>query len=296
MANPRPYVSTCVLTLLSVFAVAAPCAPPAGKQSTPHRAYSQAPFSGKVAKGYLGNDPQAVFRSLQTVAPKEKSEFETTESFQKRVQESADAPLFGTLRTTSTFAFLLPSSESNTYEDRMYPNFYAEYDADTETMTAKLQFEPLMTGPYAYHFSKDQRSIIWNEVGTGREAYIGTNAFGATRAVKKFTVSKTALAISIESPFYPGNGIRDEGSTWPLDISFKVSPNRARLLEKNLRVLIIAGLKPPYYFEEQIYKEPTFDDPNESNETDRYLSVYIQDVWLIDGATGDVLAKAVPKK
>jgi hypothetical protein len=238
----------------------------------------------------LGNDPRAVLRALKVATPKEKSEFETTEDYQKRVARSADVPLFGTLRTSSTFAFVLPSSESPAYDDKMYPNLETQYDADTETMIVKVGFDSIETD--THHFSKDRRSIVWNESGTGREAYIGTNAFGATRAVKKLTILTTALAIGIDSPFYPGG---DELLPGKLYLSFKVPPNKARLQEKRLRVLIVAGLLRPYSFEEEIYREPTFDDPNESDETYRYLSVDIKDVWLIDIATGNVIAKAAPE-
>jgi hypothetical protein len=242
------------------------------------RTYSQSPFTGTVTRGFLGNDPRAVYRAIEKTRLKGKSEFETTAQYDQRLAQYADKPLYGPLRISSTFAFVFPSRETPGNLENMYPlNLTTSYKADTTTMTATVWFEQLGTPDYR------GRSILWNEMTVTTGSYEGSNAFGATRHIEKTTSTITSLAFNLASPFY----------FWrkDLEISFVVPAEKAKLLKNNLRVLFVAKLVSPYVIETQEYTGPTFDDPYAASDVYHYFQCDISAIWLFDSSTGEVVAK-----
>lgn len=287
----RVAVFLCGLVLLVSSTMSYAAIPPHSKTATSApRTYALSPFTGTVPRGYLGHDPRGIYRALEKTKPRDKSEFETTAQFEHRVAQSADRPLYGTLRSSSTLAFVFPSREATMSGGENDPiNLTLSYHADSQKMTAKITFNPMHLDGDDY--AEMLRSIVWNDVSVRTRSYVGSNAFGVTRQIDEIMRVTTGLAFDVSSPFYDvGADGFGEMFAAPRIVSLSASAENAKLLKKNLRLLIIAKLMSPYFIETQKHTEPTIDDPYDQTQIYHYLRVQIQDIWLFD-----IVTRAVAK-
>ena len=280
-------ITIVVLTMLALtIGVYAQSAPTSKKIAT---IYSQSPFSGNVAPGFLGHDARAMYRAIERAKPKEKGEFETTPQYEARLAR-ADKSLYGALKLSSRLAFVVPTRETNEFVGSMYPlNLQTTYEADAETMNVKIGFDPFHNGNDKY--AEEIRSIIWNEVSRTDGSYLGSNAFGAKVKVEITTETTTGLAFDIPSTLYHGKGLGDSIVPESRCASFHVSPQRAKQIKGNLRVLVITKLIDPYIVNTEEYEEPTIEYPYERSKYYHYLKVNIEDMWIFDLVSGEVFVK-----
>ncbi|HMF63337.1 MAG TPA: hypothetical protein VK608_04550 [Edaphobacter sp.] len=77
-----------------------------------------------------------------------------------------------------------------------------------------------------------------------------------------------------------------------MDIEAPVPASEARMVQDNLRVLVVCTVQPdkPVRTTER-YSEATFHDPTEMMLTERHLRVNATELWVFDTRTGKVYSK-----
>ncbi len=139
-------------------------ASPATQTPTPSAqsgGYSTVPFdiSAQVlAPGYLGHDPERLFRRIDFEKLNDRDkERETTSEYRKRVQRSMAKPILGSLKYNSTYAFEVEPSES-------------VYDTDRQRLQVLVDVEPVWVHSYKFYGSRKSVTVkrIVKDSGAGR--------------------------------------------------------------------------------------------------------------------------------
>lgn len=78
------------------------------------------------------------------------------------------------------------------------------------------------------------------------------------------------------------------------DVTFKITPAKARLVENRLRVAVIGVVEgnPEDVVIKQSSGTATIRDPYEWRDTTKYLCFKFSQMWVFDTETGEILAKA----
>ena len=220
-----------------------------------------------IGKNYKGHDCLKIASSLKSRKLK-KDEYETTEEFNRRIIENLTTPLYGSLRGNDVLALVRKS--------RLEPTL--KYDADTHKLTINVN----VSGQLIF-IGRNSYSSDTLELSHGKESsYLGTNAFGATVRVKK--IESKACSVAFSQPKFD---IRN-----PLLIEIpNIKPEEARYLKGNIDIIYIGNLEEPYIGDIFKHLAATIDSPTEITTTGDAIIIKIEEIWLINKITGDVLIK-----
>jgi hypothetical protein len=155
---------------------------------------------------FSGDNLSTVITRLKSVATP-KGEFETTEQYQQRIAKAGEQ-----------FTFVVPKPPSDPDAPLYYQYAEAKYDADTQIMTVEMPVAGLA------EMDKDELkqflAVTLNAKVTPQSGYVGVNAFGVRKAIRKQQVSM--LGIAIEGTIHELYSTRTFGG------SFSIPPEQAQ--------------------------------------------------------------------
>ena len=247
-----------------------------------------------IPQGYKGTDIVALYSLLGKNAPLEKNEFETTAEYEKRVASATPGDVYA-----------CRIEEKSAYRGlKIKP-----YNADTQEYQITVETEYL-----SEHNFKDHRaSLIVKTLDERSESYVGSNAFGATRKVTRFTATQYGIALVNQKEFgysqYDNDGRYNIktvlSSIRKVYIYIQIPIDRARSLKDNIGALLL--FKPALYrsdtkytidnkgnsliFETRDSSRATIDHPTSHFYERRYINVEALAIWIYDIRTGEILFK-----
>lgn len=249
----------------------------------------------RLPTGFRGHDAEAIYKRLaKRGSALSKREFETTESFRTRITAESAQQLMGGLTRSSIFAFVIGNVESR-------------YDADLQILKT---WSALKTVSDDTNYKNQNRSVQWGKHNLSKH-YVGRNAFGVLAKVESHKVDVFEVAFenyqdfpvvkyidSVQEDVLKSIGVtpksEDDYETFG-DVAFaaalKMDPQSARRAKKNLRVLLVCRLRPPYTIEGGHYTKPTIDSPREFLFNNYSLNTELLEVWFFDISTGQVYSK-----
>jgi hypothetical protein len=251
--------------------------------------------------GFRGHDAFELYKRLaQRRQASLKGEFETTESYGRRMQAEAAKPLLGSLTQQSVFAFVIGKSAGRPGK------LETEYDADRQILhaTAKLS--------YAFDGSNlAGKALNWAEFVQEHSFHTGTTALGVRVRVERYVQLFVEIAFGNyeqfalaklwdsqrDADFAKGLSERTRKSWEDIhqDTAFAADLNldvpAAIGAKKNLRLLLVCRLAPPYAMESTGYIEPKIDSPHEESHYSYFLNTELLEIWFFDSVTGQIYAK-----
>lgn len=215
---------------------------------------------------YQGADIKALYRKL-AIPPK--GEFETTQAYQAR---AAKIP-------TGIWAFVIEGSEE-------HPIKWV-YNADQATFFIRIYTRDLGVVP---------GKIDLKQTSKYEGQYVGSNAMGVSKTIKKYLNKTWSILFDGELPGYYYTFV---------DIAILITPEHAPAMKERLSVFVVCqtgtasipGERTPSdsLAVRQMYKEPTIDSPYE-------ITSYFYEIphtkvlafWVYDKKTGEILCKLNP--
>jgi hypothetical protein len=221
----------------------------------------------KLPPKYFGNDPKAIFTALEERKGKaEKSEFETTEQFQKRLEKENSMPIIGKIKSDDLLSLQV--------NDAVF-----KYSADTSEMNIYLNLD------------YGERAITLSYIDINIRSYLASNSFGASTIVKNSDHEKYA-AVPINYTEFP---YRDTIGQHYIGVKIALNPNEAKKAKNDMRVLLIAKLTDPLISENQRYHGATFSSPYNGVFSDRYIHINLSEIWIYNQKTGQIYSKIARK-
>lgn len=251
--------------------------------------------------GFRGHDALELYKRLaQRRQASLKGEFETAESYGRRMQAEAAKPLLGSLTQQSVFAFVIGKGAGRPGK------LETEYDADHQILhaTAKLS--------YAFDGSNlAGKALNWAEFVQEHSFHTGTTALGVRVRVERYVQLFVEIAFGnyeqfalaklwdsqSDADFAKGLSERARKSWEDIhqDTAFAADLNldvpAAIGAKKNLRLLLVCRLAPPYAMESTGYIEPKIDSPHEESHYNYFLNTELLEIWFFDSVTGQIYAK-----
>jgi|ERR1039458_3782627 hypothetical protein len=220
-----------------------------------HRTKAIADAIKSLPPGYKSDDHSVIFSVLKKLNIQKKSEFESTQEFQDRVDLAKRS---GKVNFGRDWHFVMPLDEE-----------LITYDADNHQLAIKLEPTPLLDidGYYAYTLSQKSKNL-------GK--YVGSNAFG-----KKVTIDKSRIylpSVAIKTDFIKGQQIL-------VDIKSKFSQKQ----KQSIAVLIGGKLVEPFILESSILSAPTIDSPSETIFETPCVVIELSEFVVFDKLTGQIL-------
>lgn len=264
--------------------------PAAGQKTHPSKAptpgggpkYLSEPFdinAASVGPEFNGHDIVAITKMVKEApALKPKSEFESSGEYERRKASFRSQPLVGNITPDSHLAFVVGSE--------------FKYDADGQVLTATVtswqkEFFP-ETGYSLTEAAPKMDTVTVRSTTRERGTYIGSNAFGAKVEVTETYSEDYGLASEPASWVFNDY---DEVSRPRFSRSSAMSPDEARRFKPNARVLFICKLTEPWYRQSASGHDPTIDEPYKTLHGLNFLQVHVEQIWLIDGDSGEVVRK-----
>jgi len=200
--------------------------------------------------------------------PKERGEFETTEQFNKRVNESSDKAV-----TDSCYLFLLDQKTG-----------WAKYDADRQVMN----FGITVTSPIVLH----------KDVDTGQ--FIGSNAFGVKKVITKTSVNEFCIN-SVEVSNKVLSRQDKFNSRYIMLDGLKTGIETAKDIKNKYAILILVKPKKSndgssdfrYINYKSFHIKATIDSPHEEQSASVLLNAVILEAIVVDTSNGNVLQQKV---
>jgi len=180
----------------------------------------------------------------------------------------------------SRFAFVV---EENAYPYHLAPTF--EYDADAQLMKVTLR-----AAEQEFHLGNGVRkmqTVSIHSVSEEGRSYRAANAFGATVVVSTSSVRQYGLSFEAESWVFRRSTSFDPH----FEGVIPMSSGDARRLGPNLEFLIVCRLTDPWYVSSLYTDAATFDFPEQLTVRQQFLQVVVEQLWVVDRQTGNVIAK-----
>ncbi len=236
---------------------------------SPTEKVSFTPPEGDLPARFDGHDIVQVYETISAQFGA-KDEFETSAAFEKRISSAIPTDVFAFVRE-------LPGE----------PPFALRYDADrgvleiTDILSTRMIYPPSPShalGSYM-HFAVFRRDSL------GSLQYEGSNAYGAKATVSFESANEFGIIAS--------NAF---GPDYYSPIGFRLSPDVARAAKERAdRALYICQLERirdyPIAFECRFGSSPTITLPRERSYKEFGLSTRVNEVWLFNSTTGEVLAR-----
>jgi hypothetical protein len=226
---------------------------------------------------FRGHDPEAISKALEALEKTNaKSEFETTAEFEQRKKKAmASQPI------PCELVFVVPPATEN------LSGFRATYDADGQAMAVSLQFMPRT---FVLEPDKPDFNLLDLSHKGSTARYVGQNAYGATAEVSSYQGEAYGLAM-------PTNAWVSEvqSGTPTYRILLPMGTDYARNLKPNLGVLVVCSLRQSKRLTWVSGHEATIDSPTEGYITTTYLNAKIEQVWVYDSQSGEVIKKVTAR-
>lgn len=223
-----------------------------------------------LKKNPRGVDVDKLIAAILKAKPPVKSEFESNADFDVRMEKFSEKKFIGEVGPDSRVAVISLSTTLPIAWDGLYPGLDVSYDAETETMTAKLNDD--LSCMFGLALSRTTKP---------RRQYVAANGFGRKVNVTVVDVTETCLEFSkageVKSPKRMFN--------------FSVGKKAAASTKGLLGIAVIGRLAPPYAQKEELHESPDMRYPVEKNIVRRILTLNVDTIWLINYATGDILSK-----
>lgn len=212
-------------------------------------------------KGHVCND---LVQALQ-IRKLSKDQYETSKDYAKRLQDLSKQNYFENLKLGDTLAFWEPG------------NGFSNYDADKGVLsfTTPVLFTNHRVGDGAEMLSP-------NVISSTERTYEGSNSFGVKRNVRA-SQQKVCVVTFVNLKY--GNSPRSQ----PFKI--KLGPTEAKALDGKIRTFYIGALASPYLSPYGEYQKPEISNPVEKTVEGTSLLVKVQQVWLVNAMTGEVISK-----
>ena len=216
----------------------------------------------KLPPNYKGHSPVAMYELLKQLHPV-KGEYETSEKFNQRLD--------GLQRviTSHIYAFRIEDATSPVRE--YIDNIATAYDADSQKLKVKVGVYP----------TSEDGQIVNLKNFSRRSSTIGRNAFGVRKRISTLAgIGYNLLFWSKKKP----------------EIAIEMPPEKAQRIRPSIAILIVCQLTIPSdqnwpILSTMIEKEATMTEPEATAFEARVITTYVYSVWVVNKATGEVLAK-----
>jgi hypothetical protein len=164
------------------------------------------------------------------------------------------------------------------YKDKALAlNFPNQYIFNVEDFNAKYNPEDQILNVSLDYSFFTKRAVIKSIVTT--DSYEGTNGLGAR--IKVHVTNKYRYGIKLTNGMKKGR-------------KFKLSPEDAKILKENIKIIVFCNIKPstvsPYFIFKEGYRlPPTFDHPYETNEYYYNVSVKVTRLLIFDKSNNSIL-------
>ena len=235
------------------------------------------PRQTNLGVAFAGHDITAVVEAIKnSPSLKEKSEYESTAVFQARRSGFPDQPLFGDVKPTTVFAFVLE-------ESLFAPEF--KYDADAQAMGVTLSGRTMR-----FIMDKDRPTldgVLIRRLSRDRDSYIGGNAFGASVKVDRTYSEEFGVAFEQANWLFGQSG----GYTRTFSYLLAMEPEIAKAIKADLKLVLVCRLTEPWLRHSAHGHDPTVSEPYETIVGENYLQVDPVQLWAINSRTGDVVRR-----
>jgi hypothetical protein len=285
-----------LLTLLLLCLISQTFAAGKGKGKAPKKAVAsvEVPFDNDIEKlpaKFRGNNPITIYSALLKNAAKyQKSEFETNDAFQEKLERLDESPLVGKLKYNSTVAIPLLTS------------FKSSYDADSKTMTVSIPLTSIqdsdlseaityeLPGKGMYSYAPETVSGNAIEVFTTlseSKKYTGSNAFGVKVKITGKLYDTFALAVKNDHNLMNNGGV--------ITLNIPMPPDKAREAKAAGNILLVGELLYPYLGHGTYHSTATINEPVETLDRIRYVAMELTGIWYYSIKNGDVYHKTEVK-
>lgn len=214
-----------------------------------------------------GLDVESMIAGALKKAPPVKSEYETNADYDLRLKKFGETAFSGKFSPDKKVAVIHPVSAFPTLWRGGNATIEVKYSAETEIMSVELD-SWLSCLPLKRNLAPKRK-------------YTAENGFGKKVEVIEADEAETCLEL-VEG---------GETNIKELVLSFKVKKNNAAAAKRSLGIIVIGRLAPPYAKMERQRERPTMKSPVEINKLVRSLVIKPDDVWVVNSATGRILAK-----
>lgn len=257
------------------------------------------PFDGinweKVPTSFRGHSMKQIYKAVEDKFYKSKDEFETTENYLSRLDNTQKQPLFGQTLLNSTLSMV-------GQPDRV------QYDADTQKLSISLSMNQVFVDFGNYAASKSINSKVDYQPkqcgysGLEQElesasTYVGQNAYGAKTIVENLKYNFYGLAFSNYEKFLNSHtGSKYEKffkSSYTGDFAFKIKidAEKAREAKNTLHILYLFHLAPPYKGWSNKMKSPTLQNPKDEVRYSLCNFGEVSEIWFYNRETGYIYHK-----
>lgn len=268
-------VGSLLLTLLAVVACGGQTHPPAAKPRSGPKAGAGIPNTDNI---------ESVVRRLIASESGEKKEFETTAQFEAR-QKAA-------LITDRRYAFDIETYGYTFSNGPSENRCGCEYDADTETMKARIDSHAELFADPSYSTS----SAVPVRLSKRRtERHVGTNSFGAKAVFDSDFYDEFGIVLSRQSLAWLRSlsAEKDPNPFASLSFSFPLERNRAKAMKPNLRVVLVGTIPDARVLKREFYSGATINEPVELTINKFYVTFLLNEVRIVDSRTGQIVANFV---
>ena len=237
---------------------------------------------------FVGHSYVTIYFQLQkNKAAFNKSEYETEDTFETRLESIKKQPLIGDLRYDGIYAFAVRNAEMTYDADKGILNISKHTSGIEDSDLSQELKVTLPAGKGQYTYIKDERTAKAIELFsylTKKEQLTGQNAFGVKAKITRKTFTTYSIAFRNIYQFV------DLDSEIP-NIKVALSPNEAKDAKVNGCLLFICNLARPYVGFGVSRSSATIDDPIELNDAIGYISVEPHEIWFYNYRTGHVYLK-----
>lgn len=239
-------------------------------------------------KKQMGVDIDKLISALLKAKPPVKSEFESKADFGGRVEKFKErfsenkiigGDLFAIIQQIETLPQHSVGSRSKAID--------LDYDAETETMSADLSEKGICAeDASSNNLSYASNILILKTATTPKQTYKASNSFGKNVNVTVVDEKQTCLIFNEE-----GN-VKSPSQYF----KFSIPKKDASATKRQIGIVVIGRIVPPYARKTKWLAPADMNIPIESNMTDLTLTMKVEDVWLVNLATGAIFAKSSTKE
>lgn len=221
-------------------------------------------IGAKLPPSYKGHDIEHIYMIFfQTLLGK--GEFEKTEDYKKRLQA---------VNLDDVYAFRVTNKDG----------LNLKYDPDNELL--HLEIDTLTVNQIMPRIEDIDSFIVLKTTSKKISSYVGSNAFGAKKQIKKYDAQKYGVHV-LKMQSQPQPQLYDS-------LDFNLSISDAKKYKDNLNALIICR---PYIKDDTLafvggyYAEPTFKVPIGISYAVSGINIELLEIWIYDFKTGKILHK-----